>query len=63
MSKVQVIERYPLFLGGEFHETDRHCTISLPFDAMPVAQVSEGDAATMDRAIACAVEGASSWRP
>ena len=58
MSKVQVIERYPLFLGGEFHETDRHCTIFLPFDAMPVAQVSEGDAATMDRAIACAVEGA-----
>ena len=28
---------------------------------MPVAQIFEGDAERMDRATACAVEGAKAW--
>ncbi len=58
MSRVQAMERYPLFFGGEFHETPQRSTIFLPFDGSPVAQIFAGDAATMDHAIACAVEGA-----
>src|ERR1700736_3011225 len=58
MSTVQVIERHPLYIGGEQVETTHHTTITLPFDGSPVAQVYEGDQAAMLRAIAAAQDGA-----
>lgn len=58
MSTVKVIERFPLFVGGEFVETNSHTTIFLPYDGMPVAQVFNGDDQLMTRAIVAAQEGA-----
>lgn len=58
MSAVQVIERFPLYIGGEFVKTSKYSTIFLPYDGSPVAQVCEGDADTMNQAIQAAREGA-----
>lgn len=58
MSTVQVIERYPLFIGGEFVETPRHSFVFLPYDNSPVAKVFEGDEQTVDQAVSAAEEGA-----
>ena len=58
MSTVKVIERFPLFIDGEFVETNEHKTIFLPYDGMPVAQFFEGDTGLMARAIAAAQNGA-----
>lgn len=58
MSTAQALEQFPLFIGGDFVETGRQTTISLPYDGTPVANVSEGDASSMRQAIAAARQGA-----
>ncbi len=58
MSTLQVIERYPLFINGEFLSTGKSTTIRLPYDQTPVAEVWEAGAEIMDRAIGAACQGA-----
>ncbi len=49
---------YPLYIGGEWVDTDAHDLVRLPFDGSPVAEVPHADAGTVDRAVTAARKGA-----
>src|SRR5581483_9681154 len=56
---METIATHPLYIGGEWVDTDAHDVVRLPFDGSPVAEVPHGDARTVDRAVAAAVKGAA----
>jgi acyl-CoA reductase-like NAD-dependent aldehyde dehydrogenase len=54
---MQTVATHPLFIGGEWVDTDAHDTVRLPFDGSPVAEVPHADASIVDRAVAAAQKG------
>lgn len=52
------VEKFPLYIGGEFVETDQHDTVRLPYDGTPVGEVPRAGAAELAKAVAAAQEGA-----
>jgi acyl-CoA reductase-like NAD-dependent aldehyde dehydrogenase len=57
MSTALQVETYPCYIGGEWIETSRQFDVRLPYDGTLVARVHQGDAATLDQAVAAAREG------
>lgn len=54
---MQTLATHPLFIGGEWVDTDAHDLVRLPFDGSPVAEVPHADVSMLDRAVAAAVKG------
>lgn len=52
------LERFPLYIGGEWIESGAIRRITLPYDGSPVAEAVEADEALFARAVAAAREGA-----
>jgi len=55
---ITTVEKFPLYIGGEFVETATYDTVHLPYDGTPVGEVPHGGAAELERAVAAAREGA-----
>ena len=55
---MQTITTHPLYIGGEWVDTDAHDVVRLPFDGSPVGEVPHGDARVVDRAVTAALKGA-----
>ena len=36
---IETVEKFPLYIGGEFVDTNEHDTVRLPFDGTPVGKV------------------------
>ena len=51
-------QSFPMLIGSDWIRTPRVRTICLPYDGTPVGEVYDSDAATVDRAIAAAQNGA-----
>lgn len=62
MNATTMTERFPLYIGGEWIETEHYDTIRLPYDGSPVGAVARGDRSTLARAVAAAREGAVAMR-
>jgi acyl-CoA reductase-like NAD-dependent aldehyde dehydrogenase len=52
------LEKFPLFIGGDFVETDEHDTVRLPYDGTPVGEVPRAGLPELDRAVSAARQGA-----
>ena len=55
---METIALHPLYIGGEWVDTEAHDPVRLPYDGSTVAEVPHGDAGTVDRAVKAAQKGA-----
>jgi acyl-CoA reductase-like NAD-dependent aldehyde dehydrogenase len=55
---IATVERFPLYIGGEFVDAEQHDVIRLPYDGTPVGEVPRAGAAQLAKAVAAAREGA-----
>ena len=55
---IETLEKFPLYIGGEYVDTEQHDTIRLPYDGTPVGEVPRAGAAQLNQAVAAAQEGA-----
>jgi len=53
---MQAVATHPLFVGGEWVDTDAHDLIRLPYDGSPVAEVPHADLSIVNRAVAAAAK-------
>lgn len=51
------VAKHPLFIGGEWVDTDAYDVVRLPYDGSPVGEVPHADAGVVDRAVSAAVKG------
>ncbi|HEY3841062.1 MAG TPA: aldehyde dehydrogenase family protein, partial [Bryobacteraceae bacterium] len=55
---VETVEKFPLYIGGEFVETKEHDTVRLPYDGTPVGEVPRAGEAELAKAVEAAQQGA-----
>jgi acyl-CoA reductase-like NAD-dependent aldehyde dehydrogenase len=55
---MQTVVTHPLFVGGEWVDTDAHDVVRLPYDGSPIAEVPHADASIVDQAVRGALKGA-----
>jgi acyl-CoA reductase-like NAD-dependent aldehyde dehydrogenase len=55
---IESLEKLPMYIGGEFVDTDQHDIVRLPYDGTPVGEVPRAGAAQLAQAVAAAREGA-----
>ncbi len=58
MSTIETVQKFPLFIGGEFVDADRHDVVRLPYDGTPVGEVPRAGIEQLGQAVAAAQEGA-----
>ncbi len=57
-STLEKVEKFPLYIGGEFVDTKEHDIVRLPYDGTPVGEVPHAGVTELERAVAAAQEGA-----
>ena len=57
-TSIATVEKFPLYIGGEFIDTARHDTVYLPYDGTPVGEVPRAGAEQLAQAVDAAQEGA-----